>query len=72
MSGKADSKQIKYFAFKEIRCRPHGSHGFNRWTVAVEPHFEPDAFLAGDPYVLADVYESVQVRPWLWGTGRPG
>jgi len=30
------------------------------------------AFLAGDPYVLADVYESVQVRPWLWGTGRPG
>ena len=31
------------------------------------------AFVAGDPYVAAGIYEpdSVQVLPWLWGIGRP-
>jgi uncharacterized protein YciI len=31
------------------------------------------AFVAGDPYVEAGVYdpESVQIMPWHWGIGRP-
>ena len=31
------------------------------------------AFVAGDPYVEAGVYEpaSIQVLPWRWGIGRP-
>jgi hypothetical protein len=30
-------------------------------------------FIAGDPYVLADVYDmdSLQIRRWRWGIGRP-
>ena len=28
------------------------------------------AFLAGDPYVLGGVYDTVEVRPWRWGLGR--
>ena len=31
------------------------------------------AFVAGDPYMLQGVYEpdSVCIRPWVWGIGRP-
>jgi uncharacterized protein YciI len=31
------------------------------------------AFVAGDPYVQAEVYDmaSLQIRPWHWGIGRP-
>ena len=29
------------------------------------------AFIAEDPYVLAGVYASVDVRPWHWGLGAP-
>jgi uncharacterized protein len=29
-------------------------------------------FLADDPYALAGVYASVDVRPWNWGLGAPG
>ena len=31
------------------------------------------AFVAGDPYVEAGVYDpaSVQILPWRWGIGRP-
>jgi len=31
------------------------------------------AFVAGDPYVAAGVYDpdSVQIQPWQWGIGRP-
>ena len=31
------------------------------------------AFVAGDPYVEAGVYDpaSVQILPWHWGIGRP-
>lgn len=28
-------------------------------------------FLADDPYALAGVYASVDVRPWNWGLGAP-
>ena len=28
-------------------------------------------FVAEDPYQLAGVYASVDIRPWQWGTGRP-
>ena len=28
-------------------------------------------FLADDPYALAQVYASVEVRPWRWGLGQP-
>lgn len=28
-------------------------------------------FIAGDPYVREGVYESVVIRPWAWGLGRP-
>ena len=28
-------------------------------------------FLAEDPYQLAQVYASVQLRPWKWGLGQP-
>ncbi len=31
------------------------------------------AFVAGDPYVQAGVYDpdSVRIHPWRWGIGRP-
>src|SRR3954463_7668352 len=29
------------------------------------------AFLADDPYVRAGPFETVIVRPWQWGLGRP-
>ena len=28
-------------------------------------------FLADDPYALAKVYASVEVRRWNWGLGQP-
>ena len=28
-------------------------------------------FVAEDPYQLAGVYASVEVRPWQWGLGQP-
>ena len=28
-------------------------------------------FIAEDPYQLANVYATVEVRPWNWGLGRP-
>jgi uncharacterized protein YciI len=28
-------------------------------------------FVAEDPYQLAKVYATVEVRPWNWGLGRP-
>ena len=28
------------------------------------------SFIAGDPYVLAGVYDTIEVRPWRWGLGR--
>jgi uncharacterized protein len=28
-------------------------------------------FVAEDPYALAGVYASVEVRPWQWSLGRP-
>lgn len=27
-------------------------------------------FIAGDPYVLSGVYDTVEIRPWRWGLGR--
>ena len=30
-----------------------------------------EAFVAGDPYQLADVYGSVRVHPFNWGLGNP-
>lgn len=30
-----------------------------------------EAFLAGDPYQLADVYETVKVHRYDWGLGNP-
>lgn len=27
-------------------------------------------FIAGDPYVLCGVYDTVEIRPWRWGLGR--
>ena len=28
-------------------------------------------FVSEDPYQVAGVYESVEIRPWQWGLGRP-
>ena len=28
-------------------------------------------FVAEDPYSLAQVYASMEIRPWQWGLGRP-
>jgi uncharacterized protein len=30
-----------------------------------------EAFVAGDPYQLSDVYGSVRVHPFNWGLGNP-
>jgi uncharacterized protein YciI len=30
-----------------------------------------DRFVAQDPYVQADLFESVEIIPWRWGLGRP-
>ena len=27
-------------------------------------------FIAGDPYMLGGVYDTVEIRPWQWGLGR--
>lgn len=32
---------------------------------------EVEAFVAGDPYVAADVYASVAIHPYNWGLGNP-
>ena len=28
-------------------------------------------FVVGDPYMQNGVYEAVEIRPWIWGLGRP-
>ncbi|MCW5625579.1 MAG: YciI family protein [Burkholderiales bacterium] len=28
-------------------------------------------FAAGDPYAKAGIFERMEIRPWLWATGRP-
>lgn len=30
-----------------------------------------ESFVAGDPYQLADVYQSVTIHPFNWGLGNP-
>jgi uncharacterized protein len=30
-----------------------------------------ESFVAGDPYVFADVYGSVAIHPYNWGLGNP-
>ena len=30
------------------------------------------AFVHDDPYMRADLFESLIVRPWAWGLGAPG
>ena len=32
---------------------------------------EVEAFIAGDPYLEADVYGSVAIHPYNWGLGNP-
>jgi uncharacterized protein len=32
---------------------------------------EVEAFVAGDPYVAAEVYGSIVVHPYNWGLGTP-
>lgn len=27
--------------------------------------------VAGDPYVKAGLFEDMQIRPWMWGLGKP-
>jgi uncharacterized protein YciI len=40
-------------------------------VVEAETKGEVEAFVAGDPYVAADVYASVAVHPYNWGLGNP-
>jgi hypothetical protein len=30
-----------------------------------------EAFLSGDPYVEAGLYDRTEIRPWNWGLGKP-
>ncbi len=30
------------------------------------------AYVADDPYSKVGLFADVQIRPWNWGTGRPG
>jgi uncharacterized protein YciI len=30
-----------------------------------------ERFMADDPYVLGDLFETVEIIPWRWGLGRP-
>lgn len=50
-----------------------GAAAMNGTLLVVEAN-DIDAvrrFIAEDPYQLAKVYASVEVRPWNWGLGRP-
>jgi len=42
-------------------------------VIAADHIEQVRAFVAGDPYVQAGVYDpdSVQILPWDWGMGRP-
>lgn len=40
-------------------------------VVEAETAAAVEAFVAGDPYVMAGVYGSVAVHPFLWGLGNP-
>jgi uncharacterized protein len=39
--------------------------------VEAETAAEVEKFLAGDPYVLADIYASLAIHPFNWGLGNP-
>ena len=41
--------------------------------LVIEAQTQADVmqFVAGDPYAQASVYESVQIRPFVWGLGQP-
>ncbi len=30
-----------------------------------------EAFMARDPYMQAELFESVEIRPWVWRRGNP-
>lgn len=49
----------------------HGDMNGSLLVIAAHDIAAVRAFVAGDPYVTAGVYESVQIRPWRWGLGRP-
>ena len=40
-------------------------------VVEAEDRAAVQAFVDADPYSLQGVYEQVEIRPWLWGLGRP-
>jgi uncharacterized protein len=40
-------------------------------VVEAGSHAAVEAFVAGDPYQLADVYGSVRVHQFNWGLGNP-
>jgi uncharacterized protein len=40
-------------------------------VIEAETKADVEAFVAGDPYVAADVYASVAVHPFTWGLGNP-
>lgn len=39
------------------------------FVIEAENREAVEAFLAGDPYVQADLYERCEVRPFVWGLG---
>jgi uncharacterized protein len=40
-------------------------------VIEAETKEAVEAFVAGDPYALADVYASVAIHPFNWGLGNP-
>jgi hypothetical protein len=51
--------------------RADGAMNGTMLVVEAEMENHVHAFLADDPYIRADLFETVCVRRWTWGLGSP-
>lgn len=40
-------------------------------VIEAENKADVEAFLSGDPYVEAGLYDRTEIRAWNWGLGKP-
>ena len=50
---------------------PEGGMEGSLLVVEAADRTAVETYLAGDPYVLADLYERVEIREFAWGLGQP-
>jgi uncharacterized protein YciI len=51
--------------------RADGAMNGTMLVVEAEKESHVRAFLADDPYIRAELFDNVDVRPWTWGIGSP-